>query len=284
VAPFPDLYRKLRDTVLATWMLSVPVFAIFPVAPPRLAGIGMLDTISESTGMALDSRFATALYNPLAAVPSLHAGFAFAVSVALVVALRRPAARWLAAAWTPIVGLSVVATGNHYLFDIAAGVAITLLGGLVALGMRRDASSAPRRARRRWPERPGRREAGARRVRPMPPETLRRAEAGIGLAVGTAATVSPRTTLRLFGISADAVTAQRRSAGGCSVYERPSSRAPRSGATIGSQSVSARAGADQAVFLHAHRSKSVPRRASLMAIATSGAIVALDLLARRAER
>jgi membrane-associated phospholipid phosphatase len=141
----PDLYRKLRDTVLATWMLSVPVFAIFPVAPPRLAGIGMLDTISESTGMALDSRFATALYNPLAAVPSLHAGFAFAVSVALVVALRRPAARWLAAAWTPIVGLSVVATGNHYLFDIAAGVAITLLGGLVALGMRRDASSAPRR-------------------------------------------------------------------------------------------------------------------------------------------
>jgi membrane-associated phospholipid phosphatase len=135
----PDVYRRLRDTVLITWMLSVPVFAIFPVAPPRLAGIGMLDTISESTGLALDSRFATALYNPLAAVPSLHAGFAFAVSVALVVALRRPAARWLAAAWTPIVGLSVVATGNHYLFDIAAGVAITMLGGLVALRMRREA-------------------------------------------------------------------------------------------------------------------------------------------------
>lgn len=142
----PDLYRKLRDTVLATWMLSVPVFAIFPVAPPRLAGIGMLDTISESTGMALDSRFATALYNPLAAVPSLHAGFAFAVSVALIAALRRPAARWIAAAWTPVVGLAVVATGNHYLFDIVAGIAITLLGGLVALRMRREAPPALRRS------------------------------------------------------------------------------------------------------------------------------------------
>jgi membrane-associated phospholipid phosphatase len=148
----PDVYRRLRDTVLATWLLSVPVFAIFPVAPPRLAGIGMVDTISSSTGVALDSRFATALYNPLAAVPSLHAGFAFAVSVALVVALRRPVARWLAAAWTPVVGLSVVATGNHYLFDIAAGIAITILGGLVALRMRDEAPSAPARRRTGGPQ------------------------------------------------------------------------------------------------------------------------------------
>jgi hypothetical protein len=119
----------------------------------------------------------------------------------------------------------------------------------------------------------------------MPPETLRRAEAGIGLAVGTAATVSPRTTLRLFGISADAVTGA--AALGWRMFGIRTALI--SGAALrGDQSarnlflpVQA---ADQAVFLHAHRSKSVPRRASLMAIATSGAIVALDLLARRAER
>jgi hypothetical protein len=32
-------YRRLRDTVLATWLLALPVFWLLPVAPPRLAGL-----------------------------------------------------------------------------------------------------------------------------------------------------------------------------------------------------------------------------------------------------
>jgi PAP2 superfamily len=47
-------YRGLRDTVLATWLVSVPVYALFPVAPPRLADIGLIDTITTQTGFALD--------------------------------------------------------------------------------------------------------------------------------------------------------------------------------------------------------------------------------------
>ncbi len=49
---------------------------------PRLGigiGIGILDTVSEQTSFTLDSPFVTAFYNPVAAVPSLHAGFAFAL-------------------------------------------------------------------------------------------------------------------------------------------------------------------------------------------------------------
>ena len=30
-------YDLLRNTVLATWLISLPVYALFPVAPPRLA-------------------------------------------------------------------------------------------------------------------------------------------------------------------------------------------------------------------------------------------------------
>ena len=64
-------------------------------------------------------------------------------------ALRSPrppgADRWqlLAWLWAPIVGLAVVATGNHFVADIAAGVAITVAGygiGRVAsrrLGLKR---------------------------------------------------------------------------------------------------------------------------------------------------
>ena len=62
------------------------------------------------------------------AVPSLHCGFALAVSVALARYARRRRTRALALVWAPTIFLAVVATGNHFLFDIAAGVTITVVG------------------------------------------------------------------------------------------------------------------------------------------------------------
>jgi hypothetical protein len=47
------VYRQLRTTVIATWLIAVPVFALFPVAPPRLAGIGIADTVSSQAALAL---------------------------------------------------------------------------------------------------------------------------------------------------------------------------------------------------------------------------------------
>jgi membrane-associated phospholipid phosphatase len=123
-----ELYVKLRNTVLATWLIAMPIYALFPVAPPRLADIGMLDTITSGGGVRLDSALTTAFYNPLAAVPSLHAGFALAVGVALAAASRSPWLKALALSWAPIIGLAVVATGNHFVFDIAAGVVVTVAG------------------------------------------------------------------------------------------------------------------------------------------------------------
>jgi membrane-associated phospholipid phosphatase len=123
----PEVYRGLRNTVLATWLIAVPVFASFPVAPPRLAHVGIADTVSQQAGVALTGR-STIFYNQLAAVPSLHVGFAVAVGLALALALRRRWARALALLWGPVVALSVVATGIHYLFDIAAGLVVTAAG------------------------------------------------------------------------------------------------------------------------------------------------------------
>jgi membrane-associated phospholipid phosphatase len=126
----PGVYRRLRDTILATWMISVPIFALFPCAPPRLAGIGMADTVSDQAAVALTGH-STVFYNPLAAVPSLHCGFAFAIGIALAAAARRPWTKALALSWGPIVALSVVATGNHYVFDIAAGLLVSAAGYVV---------------------------------------------------------------------------------------------------------------------------------------------------------
>jgi hypothetical protein len=122
------VYYRLRNTILATWLISVPVYAAFPVAPPRLADMGLVDTISEQTGFAMDSNLTTAFYNELAAVPSLHVGFAVAVGIAVAAAVSNPLARIAALLWGPVIALAVVATGNHFVFDIAAGLVASALG------------------------------------------------------------------------------------------------------------------------------------------------------------
>ena len=121
------VYRVLRTTVIATWLMAVPIFALFPVAPPRLAGIGVADTVSRHAGVALTGH-STLFYNPYAAVPSLHVGFAFAIGIAAATTLRGRWARTVALLWGPVVTLSVLATGNHYVFDVAAGLLVTAAG------------------------------------------------------------------------------------------------------------------------------------------------------------
>lgn len=121
------VYRKLRTTVLMTWLISVPIFALFPVAPPRLADLGMADTVSDQAAAVLTGS-STLFYNPFAAVPSLHVGFAFAIGIAVAAAVHSRWGKLLAALWGPIVTLTVVATANHYVFDVAAGLLVTAAG------------------------------------------------------------------------------------------------------------------------------------------------------------
>jgi membrane-associated phospholipid phosphatase len=123
----PKIYPRLRSTVIATWMLSLPIYALFPVAPPRLAGLGMTDAVSEQSAVALAGH-STWFYNPIAAVPSLHCGFAMAIGIAVARAVQRRWLKVLALSWGPIVALSTVATANHYLFDVVAGLLVTVVG------------------------------------------------------------------------------------------------------------------------------------------------------------
>ena len=70
-------------------------------------------------------------------MPSLHAGFALALGVAVLVSARSLPVRIAGALWGPLVILAVVATGNHFLIDIAAGLLLTGVGLGVALLLRR---------------------------------------------------------------------------------------------------------------------------------------------------
>lgn len=127
------VYRVLRTTLIATWVLALPVYVLFATAPPRLAGLGFTDTVSQNTPISLGAGSTSVLYNPYAAVPSLHAGFAIALGIAVAFSSRSLALRIAGVAWGPLVILATVATGNHFLIDVAAGLVLTAVGFGVAL-------------------------------------------------------------------------------------------------------------------------------------------------------
>src|SRR3954454_4119953 len=133
------LYERLRNTILATWLISIPVYAVFPVAPPRLDDVRLVDTITSQTGFALRGKPTTSFYTELAAVPSLHVGFAVAIGIALAAGLQNRVAKAIALLWGRKIALAVLATGNHFVFDIVAGVAAAGLGyglGILATRLR----------------------------------------------------------------------------------------------------------------------------------------------------
>src|SRR4051794_38308459 len=58
----PGIYATLRNTILATWLISVPIYGLFPVAPPRLAAIAISDTITQGTNFAMSSNLSPSFY------------------------------------------------------------------------------------------------------------------------------------------------------------------------------------------------------------------------------
>ncbi len=116
-------YRPLRRAAVATYLAAQPVFLAFPTAPPRVLD-GFVDTLADVSGIDIEHPFLIRFYNPVAALPSLHLAFATITGAALAARSRTPCGRAAARAYAPLVGLVVVATGNHYVADVAAGAAL----------------------------------------------------------------------------------------------------------------------------------------------------------------
>ncbi|HSZ70123.1 MAG TPA: phosphatase PAP2 family protein [Solirubrobacteraceae bacterium] len=143
-----DLYRPLRNTLVAINVLGFLVFWLYPVAPPRmLVGAGFDDVVAATH--AFGSWHAGALAsaaNQLAAMPSLHMAWAAWCALVLWRAFRQVWVRALAVLYPCLTALAVLSTGNHFLADVLAGVATAALAALLVElvgGLRRSAS--PRR-------------------------------------------------------------------------------------------------------------------------------------------
>jgi membrane-associated phospholipid phosphatase len=138
----PHAYRSARNALVAINVVGLTVFALFPVAPPRLLpGAGFVDSVAAA-GFGT-SHGGPVMADQFAAMPSLHLAWATWTAVLLYRWTRRPLLRALCVLYPMWMVVVVVGTANHYVLDAIAGVATAALC-IAATGMAGPRAAAVR--------------------------------------------------------------------------------------------------------------------------------------------
>jgi membrane-associated phospholipid phosphatase len=125
-------YYFVRNMFMVAMVFALIGYVAFPTAPPRfLPEWGFQDTVADFFGNTA-SQTASVLYNPYAAMPSMHVAFALMIAVPAFQLVRH---RWLKALWLfypLLVTFVVISTGNHFWFDGAVGAAVAGCSAVIA--------------------------------------------------------------------------------------------------------------------------------------------------------
>lgn len=161
---------------------GLATYVAFPAAPPWMAAqMGLLDDIHRTTsegwnviggGTAILFSKGQSSVNLVAAVPSLHSAFSALVAMFLWRRVR-PWLRPLLALYPLAMGLTLMATGEHYFFDILLGwiYAGAVMAAWAWWERRRARGTAPRAFAtfNGWPPRPTASSSPARATPPSRP-------------------------------------------------------------------------------------------------------------------
>jgi PAP2 superfamily protein len=141
-------YGRARNALAIGTTVGLLAYLLIPTAPPRLmAGGSYLDVLARTAQYGWWSTHASApaglgdVSNELAAMPSLHVGWAVWVAWAI---WRHVGLVGRSVATLYVIGTTIVvlATGNHWLLDAVAGAAVVTLG--IVLSNRIRAVRRPR--------------------------------------------------------------------------------------------------------------------------------------------
>jgi hypothetical protein len=124
-------YSLRRNAIMATTAIALVGYALFPLMPPRLyPRDGIIDSLAVfGAPWTYQRESAGAISNQFAAMPSLHVAWAMWCTWAVWQEVRRPWVRAVAIAYSTIAIVAVIATGNHFVLDIA-GAALVLAAGV----------------------------------------------------------------------------------------------------------------------------------------------------------
>jgi len=117
-----DAFYFVRNMFMVAMAVALVAYAAYPTAPPRfMPEWGFRDSVADFTGIASNSASADLLFNPFAAVPSMHVAFALMLGAAMVRISSRVWVRTLWIAYPLLVSFAVVATANHWWLDALFG-------------------------------------------------------------------------------------------------------------------------------------------------------------------
>jgi PAP2 superfamily len=126
-----DRFYFVRNMFMVAMGIALVGYLVFPTAPPRfMPGLGFEDSVAQFTGV--DAQTSNALFNPFAAVPSMHVAFALMLGVSMASIVRHNWARALWCVYPLLVTFVVVATANHWWFDGFTGALTAAVSALVA--------------------------------------------------------------------------------------------------------------------------------------------------------
>lgn len=131
-------YTVTRDALLLSGAISLVLYNLYPVMPPRLLPSGeFVGTIEKYSDLSYQASSTQAFVNPYAALPSLHFGWAVIVGGAMFLTSRNRFVRALGLLLPWLQLAAIVFTANHYIFDAFAGLAVCLAGIGLAWAMQR---------------------------------------------------------------------------------------------------------------------------------------------------
>jgi PAP2 superfamily len=115
-----DRYGFVRCWFWVAHAFAVVVFWLWPLAPPRLAGLGLADPTQKTLELGGATTWFQPFRNEYAAMPSLHVGYTvfFAAAITMIGLTWR---RYLAWIWPTVILVVVMATANHYWLDGVGG-------------------------------------------------------------------------------------------------------------------------------------------------------------------
>src|ERR1700724_2301605 len=118
----------VRNMFLIAMAIALVAYIVFPTAPPRfMPEWGFIDTVADFTPVNVSHTSASmsTLFNPYAAVPSMHVAFALMIGWPLALLARRGLVRVLWIVYPFVMTFVIVVTANHFILD-------ALLGALTA--------------------------------------------------------------------------------------------------------------------------------------------------------
>jgi membrane-associated phospholipid phosphatase len=128
-----ERFYFVRNMFMVAMGIALVGYVALPTAPPRfMPEWGFEDSVAAFTGVEADSASADLLFNPYAAIPSMHVAFALMLGVSMARIVRRRWARALWLAYAPVVTFVVVATANHWWLDAFLGAAVAVAAAACA--------------------------------------------------------------------------------------------------------------------------------------------------------